>query len=33
MNKLLAAAADEVFFVVAGIPMEIKARAARMEDL
>ena len=33
MNKLLAAAADEVFFVVAGLPMEIKARTARVEDL
>ena len=33
MNKLLAAAADQVFFVVAGLPIEIKAGAARGEDL
>jgi adenosylcobinamide kinase / adenosylcobinamide-phosphate guanylyltransferase len=33
MNKRLATAADQVFFVVAGLPMEIKARAIRVEDL
>lgn len=33
MNKLVAAAADQVFFVVAGLPVEIKARAARVEEL
>lgn len=32
-NKLLAAAADQVFLVVAGLPLEIKARAVRVEDL
>ena len=33
MNKLIAAAADEVFFVVAGLPLEIKAHAVRPENL
>ena len=33
MNKLLAAAADQVFFIVAGLPMEIKANAVRPEDM
>jgi adenosylcobinamide kinase / adenosylcobinamide-phosphate guanylyltransferase len=33
MNRLLAAAADEVFFVVAGLPIEIKAGGARGEGL
>jgi adenosylcobinamide kinase/adenosylcobinamide-phosphate guanylyltransferase len=32
-NKKLTETADEVFFVVAGLPMEIKARAVRLEDL
>ena len=33
MNKLLAAAADQVFFVIAGLPVEIKALTARVEEL
>jgi adenosylcobinamide kinase/adenosylcobinamide-phosphate guanylyltransferase len=33
MNKLLAAAADQVYLVVAGLPVEIKAHTARVEEL
>jgi adenosylcobinamide kinase/adenosylcobinamide-phosphate guanylyltransferase len=33
VNKQIAAAADEVFLLVAGLPVEIKARAARLENL
>ncbi len=33
VNQKLAAAASEVFLLVAGVPMEIKSRAARLEDL
>ena len=32
VNRKLADAADEVFFLVAGLPIEVKSRAVRMED-
>jgi len=32
-NKKLAECADEVFLLVAGLPIEIKARAARLDNL
>lgn len=32
-NKRIAQSADQVFFMVAGLPMEIKGRAARLEEL
>lgn len=33
VNRKLAEAADEVFYLVAGLPIEIKSRAVRWEDL
>jgi adenosylcobinamide kinase/adenosylcobinamide-phosphate guanylyltransferase len=33
VNKRLAEVADEVFLLVAGLPVEIKSRAVRLEDL
>jgi adenosyl cobinamide kinase/adenosyl cobinamide phosphate guanylyltransferase len=33
VNKQIAAAAEEVFLLVAGLPVEIKARVARLENL
>ncbi len=33
VNKQLAESADEVFLLVAGLPVEIKARATRLENL
>jgi adenosylcobinamide kinase/adenosylcobinamide-phosphate guanylyltransferase len=33
VNRKLAAAADEIFWLVAGLPIEVKSRVARWEDL
>ena len=33
VNKKLAECADEVYLLVAGLPVEIKARAAKLDDL
>jgi adenosyl cobinamide kinase/adenosyl cobinamide phosphate guanylyltransferase len=33
VNRKLAASADEVFLLVAGLPIEVKSRAARLENL
>jgi adenosylcobinamide kinase/adenosylcobinamide-phosphate guanylyltransferase len=33
VNRKIAEAADEVFWLVAGLPVEIKSRAVRLEDL